>query len=105
MLQKHGYDVEILDTLIAHFPPRKEDNIKQYGMPWEKIKEELRTRKPDVVGITNPFTAQIENAIKVSEIVKNVNDRILTVIGGPTRFGETNRIFKRSGTRRYCSDR
>ena len=82
-LEEKGYDVEILDTLIADFKPRKKGDVKYYGMPWEKIKEEIKQRKPDIVGITSPFTAQIDNAIKISEIVKDVDTEILTVVGGP----------------------
>ena len=82
-LENNGYEVEILDTLIADFKPQKVGDAKYYGMLWEKIKEEIKQGKPDIVGITCPFTAQIDNAIKVSEIVKDVDTEILTVVGGP----------------------
>ncbi len=83
MLEKNGYNVEILDTLIDDFKPQKIGDAKYYGMPWEKIEEEIKSRKPDIVGITNPFTAQIDNAIKVSEIVKDIDTEIPTIVGGP----------------------
>lgn len=83
MLEKNGYDVEILDTLIADFKPQKIGDVKYYGMPWDKIKEEITCREPDIVGITAPFTAQIDNAIKVSEIVKDIDAEIPTIVGGP----------------------
>jgi anaerobic magnesium-protoporphyrin IX monomethyl ester cyclase len=82
-LDKKGYKVEILDTLIANFPPQKIGDITYYGMPWEKIKDKIMQSKPDVVGITNPFITQIDNAIKVSEIVKNMDAEIPTIVGGP----------------------
>lgn len=82
-LEKNGYDVEILDTLIADFKPQKIGDVKYYGMPWEKIKEEIKQHKPEIVGITNPFTAQIDNTIKVSEIVKEIDTEIPTIVGGP----------------------
>ncbi|CAD6490159.1 MAG: B12 binding domain protein [Candidatus Argoarchaeum ethanivorans] len=82
-LENNGYDVEILDTLIADFKPRKKGDVKYCGMPWKNIKEEIKQSKPDIVSITNPFTAQIDNAIKVSEIVKEIDNEILTVVGGP----------------------
>jgi magnesium-protoporphyrin IX monomethyl ester (oxidative) cyclase len=83
VLEEEGYEVEILDTLVADFKPQKIGDVKYYGMPWDKIKEELKRRKPDIVGINNPFTAQVDNAIKVSEIVKDIDTEILTVVGGP----------------------
>lgn len=82
-LEKNGYEVEILDTLIADFKHQKIGDVKYYGMPWEKIKEKIKQCKPDIVGITNPFTAQVENTIKVSDIVKEIDTEILTVVGGP----------------------
>lgn len=83
ILEENGYNVEILDALISDFPSRREGDVKQYGMPWEKIKEAVKRKKPDIVGITCPFTAQVDNGIKVSEIVKEVDDEILTIVGGP----------------------
>ena len=82
-LEEEGYEVEILDTLVADFNPQKIGDVKHYGMPWEKIKEKIKQCKPDIVGITNPFTAQKDNAIKVSEIVKDIDNEIPTAVGGP----------------------
>jgi len=84
VLEQNGYhDVEILDTLIADFKPQKKLDVIYYGMSWEKISEEIERRQPDIVGISSPFTAQIENAIQVSEMVKDVDNDILTIVGGP----------------------
>jgi magnesium-protoporphyrin IX monomethyl ester (oxidative) cyclase len=61
----------------------KVGDIIEVGMPYGKIREEIRRRKPDIVGVTNPFSCQVENAIRVGNIVKEVDPSILTVIGGP----------------------
>jgi len=53
------------------------------GMPFERIKQEVSTRKPDIVGIAGPFTCQIENTLKISNLIKQVNPKITTVVGGP----------------------
>jgi magnesium-protoporphyrin IX monomethyl ester (oxidative) cyclase len=82
-LEEHGYETEILDTLIGDFKLQKIGDSKHYGMPLEKIKEKIRQSNTDIVGITNPFTAQVDNAIKVSEIVKDTDTEIPTVVGGP----------------------
>jgi len=52
-------------------------------MPWEKIREEIEERKPDIVGISCPFTSQVANATRVSEIAKDIDAEILTILGGP----------------------
>ena len=35
------------------------------------------------MGISGPFTCQIENSVKVSDLTKEVDPTILTVMGGP----------------------
>jgi magnesium-protoporphyrin IX monomethyl ester (oxidative) cyclase len=82
VLDKEGYKVEILDAFMkGSF--RKNGDTTTVGMPYEEIREEIRRRKPDIVGIANPFTCQVEHAIKVGDITKEVNPTILTVAGGP----------------------
>jgi len=83
VLERENYEVEILDTLIADSCLRIEGDTRQYGLPWEKIAEEIDARKPSVVGITNPFTAQIDNTVKTAEIVKAIDREIVTIVGGP----------------------
>jgi anaerobic magnesium-protoporphyrin IX monomethyl ester cyclase len=83
VLDKAGYKVEILDAFMTDSSFRKIGDALIVGMPYEKIKEEIRRRKPDIVGIANPFTCQVEHAIKIGNIVKEVDPSILTVVGGP----------------------
>ena len=82
VLQKAGVPVEILDAFIAATFQNNGDTIT-VGMPFEQIKREIQNRKPDIVGISGPFTCQIENSIKVSNLAKEVDPDILTVMGGP----------------------
>ncbi len=72
-----------MDAFISDSSFRKIGNAIEVGMPYEKIKEEIQKRNPVIVGIANPFTSQVEHAIKVANIVKEVDTRILTVVGGP----------------------
>ena len=82
VLQRAGVKVEILDAfMVATF--QKNGDSTSVGMPFEQIKQEIASRKPDIVGISGPFTCQIENSIKVSNLAKEVNANILTVMGGP----------------------
>jgi anaerobic magnesium-protoporphyrin IX monomethyl ester cyclase len=52
-------------------------------MPYNQIKEEIQKRKPDIVGIAGPFSCQIENSLIISDLTKQVDPKILTVVGGP----------------------
>jgi len=83
VLDKAGYKTEILDAFMADFPARKIGDIMEVGMPCEKIKEEIQRSKPDIVGLANPFTCQVDNTVRVADIIKEIDSSILTVVGGP----------------------
>jgi magnesium-protoporphyrin IX monomethyl ester (oxidative) cyclase len=83
VLERAGYESEILDAFMAdYFFQKKGENII-VGLPFDKIKLEIIKRKPDVVGIAGPFTCQIENSVKISNLAKQVDPKIITVVGGP----------------------
>jgi magnesium-protoporphyrin IX monomethyl ester (oxidative) cyclase len=84
VLQKNGYQVEILDAFMTGATSEeKVGDEATIGLPFDQITKEIGNRKPNIVGIAGPFTSQIGNAIKVSEAAKQANPNILTVIGGP----------------------
>ena len=66
VLQKARYQVEILDAFIAGADFESTGETITVGLPFEQIKQEIKNRKPDIVGIAGPFTCQIGNAIKIS---------------------------------------
>jgi len=83
VLERSGYKAEILDAFMTDSAVRKIGESVEIGMPYDKIAEEIRRRKPDVVGISNPFTCQVHHAAKVADIVKEIDANIPTVVGGP----------------------
>jgi magnesium-protoporphyrin IX monomethyl ester (oxidative) cyclase len=83
VLEKSGYETEILEAFMTDDPFKKEGNTISVGMPLLQIKQQIQERKPDIVGIAGPFTCQIEHALKISSIVKDVDSSILVVVGGP----------------------
>jgi magnesium-protoporphyrin IX monomethyl ester (oxidative) cyclase len=83
MLTKAGYQTEILDAFMIDGLFQKNGETLNVGMPFEQIKQEIHTRKPDILGVAGPFTCQIENSVKVSDLAKQVDPDILTVVGGP----------------------
>ena len=82
VLKNAGYEVEILDAFISAIFQKNGETIT-VGLPFEQIKQQISLRKPEMVGISGPFTCQIENSVKVSNIVKEVDSNIWTVMGGP----------------------
>jgi anaerobic magnesium-protoporphyrin IX monomethyl ester cyclase len=83
VLDKAGYKVEILDAFMTGASFQKVGEMLEVGMPYDRIRDEVQRRKPDIVGIANPFTSQTDNAVRVANLVKAVNPAILTVVGGP----------------------
>jgi anaerobic magnesium-protoporphyrin IX monomethyl ester cyclase len=83
VLDKAGYKAEILDAFMTDSSFLKVGDTIEVGMPYGRIREEIRRRKPDIVGVANPFTCEVENAIRVGNIVKEIDSSILTVVGGP----------------------
>jgi len=83
VLEKAGYKTEILDAFMTDEEFLKNGETLNVGLPFERIKHEIYSRKPDIVGIAGPFTCQIENAVKISNLTKQVDSNILTVVGGP----------------------
>jgi anaerobic magnesium-protoporphyrin IX monomethyl ester cyclase len=83
VLERTGYEAEILDAFMTNAAFLKVGDTLEVGMTYGKIREEIRRRKPDIVGIAAPFTCQAGNAIRVGDITKEVDPNILTVVGGP----------------------
>ncbi len=83
VLEKAGYKAEILDAFMTDPSFLKVGDVTEVGMPQRRIREEIQRKKPDIVGIANPFTCQSENAVRVADEVKEVDPKVLTVVGGP----------------------
>lgn len=96
VLLKEGFDVKVLDAL------REGDNLvdtgdyTQYGLAWDDISERIRSFKPDIVGISNPYSSQVRNAVKIAEIVKKVDNNIITVMGGAHPTVAYKKLMERS---------
>jgi anaerobic magnesium-protoporphyrin IX monomethyl ester cyclase len=69
VLEKNNYKVDIVDC-------------QALKINYEQAKEEIRTRKPDIVGITST-TLTYKSALILIKAAKEVNPNIITMIGGP----------------------
>lgn len=83
VLEKAGHNVSILDAFMSSPTIWTSGEINIIGMSPRQIREEVKRQNPEIVGISNPFTSQVENAIRVCDIAKNVNPHISIVVGGP----------------------
>jgi anaerobic magnesium-protoporphyrin IX monomethyl ester cyclase len=82
--QERGYSVRILDALAEGWNRIHplEDDFFRVGLSDEQILNRLQEWRPDVVGITNPFTSQSEYMFHVAKLVKEFNPSIKVVVGG-----------------------
>lgn len=81
---KKDHDVLVLDALAEGY---KEEAIVdkefiRYGLLPEEIKKRIECFSPDVVGISCLFSAQAKNVLKICELVKGVDKKIITITGG-----------------------
>lgn len=72
VLENAGYKVEILDL---NFLSRK-------GFSWEQLKESIKGKKPDMIGITCTTPAVI-NVLQIADMIKSINSKIFVAVGGP----------------------
>ncbi len=80
------YQVEILDTRICFEDKHLLNtyaNRNKIDDIWKATEEEIIKRSPDIVGISNQFTAQFKSSCKMATVAKKVNKDILTIVGGP----------------------
>ncbi len=85
VLEQKAYNVEIYDSRIETKIGESEECDSGYihvGDSWETIEKEIDKRNPDIIGITNLFTAQLPNAIRIAEIAKKVKRNSVVVVGG-----------------------
>ena len=86
VLEKESKDVKIFDSITCTNKLITKDignNMIRLGASWERIEEEIRKTEPNIIGVSNHFSSQIDNAIRVARIAKKVNSRIIAVVGGP----------------------
>jgi len=82
-LEKNKYPVEILDALALGFDQEKIIGSKKViGLSYQAIKNKIIDYRPDLVGITTPFSFQSSEAHQVAKIVKSINPNIITLAGG-----------------------
>jgi len=84
VLEKAGYNVSVYSCLCSPKTRVVDDgNIIHHGVNDNDFKEAIALEKPDIVGISCPFTAQFEQYLHASKLTKEVNNNIYVVGGGP----------------------
>lgn len=89
-LRENGHRVQILDAVAEGFDNEVPEGggMYRYGLSFEEIEARIRSFRPDVVGISGMFSIQFHNVEAVARVVRRVDPKIVTVVGGvhPTLF-------------------
>lgn len=81
---RHRHEVFVLDAIAEGYEIEKIENYNfmTYGLPFEVIKDKIKNYNPNIVGVSWLFSNQSVNVHKVCAIAKEVNPKIITVVGG-----------------------
>lgn len=83
VLRANGHQVKILDCLAeGYFHKTIEDNKITYGISDEEIIKRIREFHPQVIGVSALFTVQYENVKKLTQLIKTIDPKIITIVGG-----------------------
>lgn len=92
VLEHNDIEVKIVDCLVEGWHNRVEisDDMIRVGLSFEEIESIIRSYCPEIVGVSNLFTKQRENAHRIYEIAKRIDVGIITLAGGahPTAMPE-----------------
>ena len=88
-IKKAGYTVQIIDAVYEgwdndkyYFTAEDGSIINRYGLDIADLEKRIIEQDPDIVGITVPYSHQWGNAREVADLVKKIDSRIVTVMGG-----------------------
>lgn len=96
-VEKERPDIElkILDCLLeAHETPGEGGRMKRVGLTGERIREEITSFAPDLVGISSMYTSYSADAHWLAGLVKEVNRDITVVLGGTHPSSNPERVLK-----------
>lgn len=77
--------VEKTDNILFYYNDILKDNINKdvlCGASQESFINEIKAFCPDIIGISNLFTENLNESIKLAQIIKSLNPKIITVLGG-----------------------
>ena len=75
-------DLKIFDG-FAFGRKQKQKEGFLYGVPTQEIEASVRDFNPDIVGISVPFSTQLESAVRIARLCKRIDPSIKIVLGGP----------------------
>lgn len=82
-LEKNKIKVKILDALAEGFETENiYGNKKVLGLSYDDIEKKVKQYKPQIIGISTPFSFQAAEAHQMARIAKKADPNIIVVAGG-----------------------
>lgn len=84
VLREYGFKIKIVDSLGSGWHIRNQigQGIIKIGLTSKLIVREIESFRPDVVGISNLFSKQFNNALDLAKLIKSIDHKIPIIIGG-----------------------
>lgn len=82
-LEKNRIEVDMFDCCVEGWHiERKKDNLITYGLPPNKLKEKLKNKQYNIIGISVLFSIDLPNLFEISNEIKNLYPEALIIVGG-----------------------
>jgi radical SAM superfamily enzyme YgiQ (UPF0313 family) len=83
VLEKENYEVRILDAAVeGYYNEIPKGDYITFGLSLSEIKEKIIDYSPDVIGVTCPFSSEINMVYSICKLINELNENIIVVVGG-----------------------
>jgi len=98
VLEEAGHAVSIYDAQLNKDMPVSPDvdGARHMGDSWEAVRQRISDERPRLIGISCMFTAQMENALYLAELIKRIDSSIITIIGGSHATARPQDFFNKT---------
>ena len=96
VLEKHGFEVEILDAFAEGLNnvEQKSGGSIRVGMDENNIKRYLSKYNPALIGISCAYTAHVQDTLETAQIVKETIPHSVVMLGGAHATSEAELLLK-----------
>jgi len=90
-----GHEVKILDALAEGIDKIKvKGGLTKIGLTDRQITTKIKKYNPDMVGVSMMFSAFEDDGVRMTKLAKEVNKKIVTVVGGASVSIEPEKLIK-----------
>ncbi len=90
VLKERGDEVAVYDAMVhgdlcklnGRRGPNMQDRV-HFGASWAEIEKAISDFRPDLVGINNPYSEYVDQAVEVARIARRAVPTAKIVVGGP----------------------